>query len=101
MRFIVHAEFPLEPMNTYVKDGSAGRRIQAVLEESKPEAVYFFEDNGCRTAMLVLDVKDASQLPKHAEPWFLQFHAKVRCHPAMTPKDLGKAGLEGLGKRWG
>ncbi len=101
MRFIAHAEFPLEPFNTFIKDGSAGRRLQAVLEDCKPEAVYFVEDNGCRTAILVLDLKDASQLPSFAEPWFLQFNANIKFRAAMTPKDLRKAGLEGLGKKWG
>jgi hypothetical protein len=42
-----------------------------------------------------------SEIPGLAEPWFLNFDAKVEFSPAMTPEDLQKAGLEGLVKKWG
>jgi hypothetical protein len=37
----------------------------------------------------------------YAEPFFLQFNADVVFHPAMTPEDLKRGGLEALGKKWG
>jgi len=36
-------------------------------------------------------MKDASELPGFAEPWFLAFNAKVEAVPAMVPEDLMKA----------
>ncbi len=41
---------------------------------------------------IVFDMKDTSQIPAVAEPWFLAFNAKVSLRPVMTPEDLGKAG---------
>jgi hypothetical protein len=49
----------------------------------------------------VVDLKDPSDIPRLAEPWFLTFNATVEIQPAMTPEDLGRAGLEELGKIWG
>jgi hypothetical protein len=59
---------------------------------TKPEAVYFFaDDEGNRTGSIVFDLKDTSQIPAVAEPWFLAFNAKVTLRPVMTPQDLAKA----------
>jgi hypothetical protein len=43
---------------------------------------------------------DSSKIPSIAEPWFLLFNAKCEFRPVMTPEDLGKAGLEAIGKKW-
>lgn len=58
----------------------------------KPEAVYFTDDNGQRTAFLFLEMQDASQIPAIAEPWFLAFNASIEIHPVMVPDDLTRAG---------
>jgi hypothetical protein len=34
------------------------------------------------------------------EPFFLNFNADCEFSVAMSPEDLGKAGLEDLGKKW-
>ncbi len=51
--------------------------------------------------MMIVDMKDTSQIPSLAEPFFLSFNSEVSFHPVMSPEDLGKAGLEDLGKKWG
>jgi hypothetical protein len=97
---LMHLQFPLEPFNTYVKDGSAGQKIQKILEAIKPEAAYFTEQHGHRGGTLVVNLKDASEVPLFAEPWFLTFSAQVEFRVAMTPEDLGRANLEAHGKKW-
>jgi hypothetical protein len=37
-------------------------------------------------------MKDASQIPALAEPWFLAFHASLEIVPVMVLDDLKKAG---------
>lgn len=101
MRMLVIAKNPLEPFNSCVKDGSAGRTLRAIVEELRPEAVYFTEIDGKRSCVMVVDMKDASQVPSIAEPFFLNFNASVEFHPVMSPEDLAKAGLAEIGKRWG
>jgi hypothetical protein len=97
---LMHLQFPLEPFNTYVKDGSAGQKIQKILEAVKPEAAYFTEQHGHRGGTLVVNLKDSSDVPMFAEPWFLMFSAQVEFRVAMTPEDLGRANLEAHGKKW-
>ncbi len=36
-------------------------------------------------------MRDASQIPAIAEPWFLAFNASIEIHPVMVPDDLAKA----------
>lgn len=100
MRMLVHVEFPLEPFNAMVRNGTAGQKIQKILETIKPEAAYFTEFDGKRGGTLVVNVNNASDVPALAEPFFLTFNAEIRVRIAMTPEDLGKAHLETLGKAW-
>lgn len=100
MRMMLTVELPLEPFNTAVRNGSAGAKIRNILEASKPEAVYFTENNGRRGATLIINVDKSSQVPAFAEPWFLYFNADCKFRIAMTPEDLQQAGLDELGKKW-
>jgi hypothetical protein len=100
MRVLMHIKFPLEPFNSAVRDGSAGPKIQKIMEAIKPEAAYFSEHDGHRGGTLVVNMKDASELPSFAEPFFLTFNANIEFRIAMTPEDLAKANLDALGKKW-
>ena len=98
---LVIAKNPVAKFNAGMKDGSSGKKLKEILEELKPEAVYFTELEGRRACVMVADLKDASEVPKYAEPFFLSFDAEVEFHPVMSPEDLGRAGLEELGNKWG
>ncbi len=100
MRMLVDFNFPLEPFNTLVRNGTAGQKIQQILEDIKPEAVYFSERNGKRGGIMIVDVADPSRVPVIAEPFFLTVNASVEFRIAMGPEDLAKAGLEELGKKY-
>jgi hypothetical protein len=100
MRMLLHVKLPLDKFNAAVKDGTVGKKIKAILDDLKPEAAYFTEHEGRRGAILVVNVEEPSQVPKFAEPWFLQFDAACEFRIVMTPEDLGKAGLDALGKKW-
>jgi hypothetical protein len=101
MRMLMHIKLPLEPFNTAIRQGAVGEKMKRILESNKPEAAYFCEHQGHRGGVLVVDVKEASDIPKLAEPWVLTFHAEVEFRVAMTPEDLIRAGLADLGKMWG
>jgi len=101
MRMLINVRIPHAEFNAAVRDGSAGSKLERILEATKPEAIYFTEHNGQRGAVAVVNVPDASKVPALAEPWFLTFQADVEFRLAMTPADLKKSGLDKLGEKWG
>ncbi len=92
MRFMMKVVFPVETGNAAAKAGNLGQTIQKILEELKPESVYFTTlDGGYRGGYIYFNMDDASQIPAIAEPWFLAFNATVDIRPVMLPEDLAKA----------
>jgi hypothetical protein len=100
MRMIMLVQFPAEPFNSFVRSGSIGETMHRILDAIKPEVAYFTERDGHRGAILVVDLKDAPDVAKMAEPWFLAFNAQVEYRVAMTAEDLGRANLSELGQTW-
>jgi len=100
MRMMLNVTLPHEPFNAAVRDGSIGKKLNRIIEETKPAAAYFTEQDGMRGVMMIIDVTDPAQVPAYAEPWYIQFNADVKFRVVMTPEDLGRAGLEDLGKKW-
>jgi len=100
MKVLLNITIPHEGFNAAVRDGTVGGKLKRILEETKPEAVYFTDHAGQRSAVMIVEMSDASQIPALAEPWFLTFNANVEFKIVMTPEDLGKAGLDELGKKW-
>ncbi len=100
MRMLLNVKIPHAEFNQAVRDGTVGQKVRRILEDTKPEAAYFTEQNGKRGAILIINLPDPSKVPAFAEPWFLAFNADVEFHIVMSPDDLGRAGLEELGKKW-
>jgi hypothetical protein len=93
MRMLLRVSIPVEAGNAAAKDGTLGSTVERILADLKPEAAYFYaDDNGQRAGSIVFDMKDTSQIPAVAEPWFLAFNATVSLRPIMNPQDLAKAG---------
>ena len=100
MRMLMTVTIPHHVFNAAVKDGTAGAKLGKILDAIKPEAAYFTDHHGHRSAFLVVNLPDATKIPSLAEPWFLTFEADVQMHVCMTPDDLKRSGIDGMGQQW-
>jgi hypothetical protein len=91
MQMLLKVNIPVETGNAAIRNGSLGSTIKRILDELKPQAAYFSEEDGERTGYIFFEMDDASRLPAIAEPWFLAFDARITVRPAMTLEDLAKA----------
>src|SRR5262249_22186016 len=98
MRMMMKISMPVEKSNQAVNDGSLPKLIESTLAQIKPEAAYFYGDNGERTALIVFDMKDSSQMPPLSEPFFQGVNAKISMTPVMNAADL-RSGLEQWSKK--
>jgi hypothetical protein len=93
MRMMLKIAIPTETGNQAIKDGSLHKIFEAAMSRLKPEAAYFFPEHGLRSAMMIFDMKDASEIPVIAEPLFAGLNARLQLQPVMNADDL-KRGLD-------
>lgn len=90
MRVLLKATLDTEKGNEAIRSGKLPELMKETLDQLKPEAAYFGAIGGKRTALLVLDMADSSQLPPFGEPFFMQLGAEVEVCPIMNADDLQK-----------
>jgi hypothetical protein len=92
MRMLLKVNIPTDAGNEAIKTGVLQTRLKQILDDLRPEAAYFAEEDGQRTGYIFFDMAEPSELPKVAEPFFLAFNARLTVRPAMNLDDLAKAG---------
>jgi hypothetical protein len=100
---LLRVSIPVETGNAAAKAGTLGTTIEKILADLKPEASYFMaDDHGNRSGSIVFDMKDTSQIPSIAEPWFQAFNARISLRPVMNPQDLAgaQAGIAEAAKKF-
>ncbi|MFG3247643.1 hypothetical protein [Streptomyces sp. NPDC048187] len=95
MRMLLKATLDTETSNELVRSGRMPDAMREMLDDIKPEAAYFGVLGGRRTALLVFDMQDNSDMPRIGEPFFVELKAEVEVCPIMNGEDLAK-GLAGL-----
>jgi hypothetical protein len=88
MRTILKVTVPVEAGNVGIKNGRLAGVVESAIQALKPEATYFYAEGGKRHALFVFDLKDASDIPSVAEPFFLELNADVELHPCMNLADM-------------
>lgn len=96
MRMMLKAQMDTAAASKAIQDGRLPAVMQSVMESLKPEAAYFGPEGGLRTAFIIFDMTDPSQLPAISEPLFSAFNARVEIFPVMNQDDLQR-GLSQLG----
>ena len=90
MRTMIKVEIPVESGNEAIQEGTMEEVLKDFMSTWEPEAAYFIAMNGVRTAILVVDIKDPSQIPLITEPLFMELDASVEMFPCMNADDLMK-----------
>jgi hypothetical protein len=91
MRFMITCRIPVEKENQSAKAASLHSTIHSIMEELKPEAAYFSDVEGARSAYLVVKMDDASQIASIAETLFLGLGAAIQVHRVMIPEEMSQA----------
>jgi hypothetical protein len=90
MRFLIRANIPTEDGNKMVQDPNYLEKLEKYINKIKAEATYFFNADGNRVAVFIVDIQSADQIPVLAEPLFSGMGAHVEFHPVMSLDDLKK-----------
>ncbi len=96
MRMMLKATLDTAAATKAMQEGRMPTVMQSMMEKLKPEAAYFGPDGGQRTAFIIFQMDDPSQLPEISEPLFREFNARVEVFPVMDRDDLQR-GLSALG----
>jgi hypothetical protein len=96
VRTLLKVSMPVEKGNEAIKSGALQQTLQSVMETLKPEAAYFYPEDGRRTALYVFDMEGSWQLPATVEPLFQNLGASVLLTPVMNGEDLQR-GLQEAG----
>ncbi len=100
MKVLFKITFPVERFNELARQGTAGQRLAAIVEATKPESFYFTGSQSGRGAVAVYDFADGSQVPAVCEPWFLTFNANIEYSVAISAQEMAKGNLDKVIKQW-
>ena len=90
IRMMVRIKMQVEAGNRAFQDGSMQKTLMEAIDRLKPESAYFYPEQGVRTALMIIDLKDSSEIPVVAEPFFSRLNASVEFLPVMNADDLKK-----------
>jgi hypothetical protein len=88
MRMLLKVNVPAESGNAAAKSGALQQTIQSTIAKLKPEAAYFYPENGNRSMLMVFDMQGSWQLPSSVEPLFAVLGGSVTVTPVMNAEDL-------------
>ena len=88
MRMLLKVSMPVGKGSEAAKSGLLTQAIQSTMEALKPEAAYFYPEDGKRTAIMIFDMVGSWQLPATVEPLFQNLGAAVTLTPVMNAEDL-------------
>jgi hypothetical protein len=97
MKFLLRLRMPTEHGNKMLQDPNFPKKLEGILNQIKPEAVYFSPMDGERGIYLVVNLPSADMIATIVEPLWMTFNCKLDLEPLMELADLQK-GLQNLKK---
>lgn len=84
MRFLAKITIPLEKADDAFKSGDLPRTLQSAMQRLRPEAAYFFEEDGKRECIFVFNLDVAALL----KPLFPDLDAAFHVTPVMNAAEF-------------
>lgn len=97
MKFLLRIRMPTESGNKMLQDPNFPKKLEGVLNQIKPEAVYFSPIEGERGISMIVNLTSADMIATIAEPLWMTFNGKLTFEPLMELSDLQK-GLQNVKK---
>jgi len=91
IRMMLKVQIPPEGGNQAIKAGKQGAIFEALINQIKPEAVYFTQEDGLRTVYFVYTIHKTTDFAAIHEPLIQGFGARVYDMPALTWDELKQA----------
>jgi hypothetical protein len=103
MRMMVKFTFGAGGGNEILRSGKINTLLQQVMEDLKPEAAYFYAENGQRSGHFIIESQDSVDLVRVCEPLWFGLKADVAMIPVMNGEDIqrGLGELQGIIQRYG
>ena len=103
MRMMLKFSFDAEEGNEILRSGRINNLLQQIMEDLKPEAAYFYAENGQRSGHFIIDSQDSADLVRACEPFWFGLKADVALVPVMNGEDMqrGLGTLSGIIERYG
>ncbi len=90
MKFMLRLHMPTESGNKMLQDPNFPKKLEGVLNQIKPEAVYFAPIEGERGIIMIVNLPSADMIAGIAEPLWMTFNCKLDLTPLMELSDLQK-----------
>jgi len=91
MRMMMRLTMPVEKGNEAISSGAWDQTLDHIIETLKPEAAYFYLEDGRRAATFIYEAENAEEMAAINEPIFQALNAAIEQQPVLTAADLGKA----------
>jgi hypothetical protein len=88
MKFLLRLHMPTEYGNKMLQDPDFPKKLEGVLSQVKPEAVYFTPIEGERGIYMIVNLSSADMIATISEPLWMMFNCKLNLEPLMELKDL-------------
>jgi hypothetical protein len=103
MRVMVKFRIPTESGTAALKSGRIGQLLPQLLEELKPEAAYFYPEDGLRSGHFIVDASDGKDVLSICERFWFALGGEAQMIPVMTPQDIQSAlgSIDEISKKYG
>jgi hypothetical protein len=103
MRVMIKFRFPTVSGTDALRSGKIEKLLPQIMEDLKPEAMYFYPENGLRSGHLVVNMDSSTQVLEYAERLWIGLGGEVEMTPVMAPEDImaGLGSMPGIMERYG